>query len=98
MKREKKWLGLTFPFFLFFLAIQRRPSIEVFNGEKRKSRQLASIPVCECFFHSHYSPFIRSPDEFLATPDQKMVGEIKMTLDHDPDGHTLKIIIFGVKG
>lgn len=30
--------------------------------------------------------------------DRTLVGEIKMTLDFDPDGNTLKIIIFGIRG
>jgi len=29
---------------------------------------------------------------------QRVLGEIKVTMDHDPQGHTLKIIVFGVRG
>lgn len=32
------------------------------------------------------------------SPDQRPVGEIKLTFDHDPEGQTLKIIVFGIKG
>ena len=37
-------------------------------------------------------------EALAAVNNQKTVGEVKVTLDHDPEGHTLKIIVFGAKG
>jgi len=31
-------------------------------------------------------------------PDHRPVGEIKLTFDHDPEGHTVKVIVFGIRG
>lgn len=98
----------SFELFLFLpsvIAIQRKPSIEVSSSKRKthvfdppKCKEVGKIKKKEArnvMIENHVSSCFLF---FFVAPGQRSIGEIKLTLDHDPDGHTLKVIIFGVKG